>query len=827
MPGGVGPAGPVGPAGEQGPIGPQGLPGVAGISVDPENATTVGSDGLVFTESSAVGRSVLTADDQVAARRAIGVPLTADETAAGVTVVDTQFPVGHVYRYVTNTEPGVTDVTAGWRAFLSLGGVVDLDARVDDVFRLTGQLTVKAKTTLRMGQHCVLLRDWVGANGDFFSNSTLRNASAPTGYQLLVKPGPWVPTVTDDSIFIEGGRIRPVDGTKTGAGLYMMGTTNLTVKDTVVEWSVKNWAFIVGGINFALNGIRVEDNTEVWEDGVHVLYGSGSVKADFVQSGDDCFAVGSGWNLPVDGVDIHMGSFRSMRGFAIKVVQNREGITATGYPDPTEKIQNIRFHSGAGKAGLYRNGLAWFIATSKGLLQDITIDGVQIDGGSETHENVNPYGVRIENTSRLRLSNVTAKNARRHAFHLLNCSDVDVSGCVGHDPTQADSSQNALCIEGSTNVRVNGGSFTRSAAPPARMTGASSASFSGVLFDGIIDAAPGLVLEGTSEATVTGSMFRKAATATTAEGVRSASVGCTLRVANCIFDVQRPLLSTQQAKFARISGAQAVKQIVSGAVSMFGEDTVSVLVRAGNTVDTLTNINSGYKGQVVTLTNGEATPATNKITLKHGTGNIRNSSGVDIVLDGAVNASVTYIWNGTSWIQQSVGSDMVLLTAAQTLTAKTLTAPKIDGIYDTSGRLAIALPAAVLADSVQVDKKPRSKKSAETAEDAPQEVGSLEGEVTLQERLAANHIEVANSNAGSSPSVKAVGADANLNLDLAGKGTGTVRVSGNPVSTRVAVPGNAAATGLPGQWAADATAIYAYTGNGTTHTWVKSVAAAW
>ncbi len=162
-----------------------------------------------------------------------------------------------------------------------------------------------------------------------------------------------------------------------------------------------------------------------------------------------------------------------------------------------------------------------------------------------------------------------------------------------------------------------------------------------------------------------------------------------------------------------------------------------------------------------------------------------------------------------------------------------LTNPKVNGIYDTNGRLAIALPAAVVADAVKdavaLDKKPRSrkKKAAETAEDAPQEVGSLEGEMTLQERLAANHIEVANSNAGSSPSIKAVGADANLNLDLAGKGTGTVRVSGNPVSTRVAVPGNAAATGLPGQWAADATAIYAYTGNGTTHTWVKSVAAAW
>jgi hypothetical protein len=109
MPGGVGPAGPVGEkgdVGEPGPIGPQGLPGVAGISVDPENATTVGSDGLVFTRSSAVGRSVLTAVDGKAGRLALdaaqttghvdirdhggvgdGVALTDAVTAAGSAVL--------------------------------------------------------------------------------------------------------------------------------------------------------------------------------------------------------------------------------------------------------------------------------------------------------------------------------------------------------------------------------------------------------------------------------------------------------------------------------------------------------------------------------------------------------------------------------------------------------------------------------------------------------------------------------------------------------------------------------------------------------------------
>jgi hypothetical protein len=44
---------------------------------------------------------------------------------------------------------------------------------------------------------------------------------------------------------------------------------------------------------------------------------------------------------------------------------------------------------------------------------------------------------------------------------------------------------------------------------------------------------------------------------------------------------------------------------------------------------------------------------------------------------------------------------------------------------------------------------------------------------------------------------------------------------------KVPVPAKANDPGKPGDWAADSGAIYAYTGNGTTHTWVKSVAATW
>ena len=75
IPGGPGPSGPPGPQGEPGADstvpGPQGEPGVAGISADLENATTTGTDGLVYTASSVVGREVLVAADEQSARTAI------------------------------------------------------------------------------------------------------------------------------------------------------------------------------------------------------------------------------------------------------------------------------------------------------------------------------------------------------------------------------------------------------------------------------------------------------------------------------------------------------------------------------------------------------------------------------------------------------------------------------------------------------------------------------------------------------------------------------------------------------------------------------------
>lgn len=46
-------------------------------------------------------------------------------------------------------------------------------------------------------------------------------------------------------------------------------------------------------------------------------------------------------------------------------------------------------------------------------------------------------------------------------------------------------------------------------------------------------------------------------------------------------------------------------------------------------------------------------------------------------------------------------------------------------------------------------------------------------------------------------------------------------------ATKVAVPATATSPGVPGNYAVNATHVYHYTGNGTTHSWVRTTAGTW
>ena len=611
----------------------------------------------------------LVTNDKTKARASLDLHnVIAAETDAGLTTgqINTSWPVGHIYRYVTNTTPGTTDVTAGWQRFLSLGGVVDLDARVNDIFRITAQLVVKSGTTLRMGPDCVIYRDWSASAGDKYTNACFKNEHAPTISALAVDPGPWSPTTTDDDIYIEGGCIRPSGDTKIGCGYYLMGTTNLVLRDVVVERTYQDWAFAIGGENFSATGIRVEENAAVFEDGFHILYGSGVVDADYIHAGDDCFPIGSNWNLPVNGVDIRMGSFYSERAFAIKVIQNREGSTA-GFGTPTSLIQNVRYHSGHGMAGVSRNGLVSMDATTTGLLADISVDGVSVDAGTATHDGTNPVGVYCHSVTRLKLRDVTAKNARGHTFHIYNCTDPELVGLVAKD-NQGDSTRYGMQIQDCTNARVIGGEFTRTIANVINVNGTSTVVLSAPLVREIGNGLAGITVRDTAEMAVHGATFRKASGATSAIGILNVnSTVAAVAADGCKWDVDRPFSQSAAPAYAKLTKVTRTVTLASDAFTTYGGDYVTVLCQGGAS-DTLATISGGYKGQLLTLVNGETDPTTTVLTVTAGTGSNQMNIGSDYVLNTA-DAFLTVQFNGTNWILVAKGGTPAITLGVAGLTS--------------------------------------------------------------------------------------------------------------------------------------------------------------
>ena len=87
-----------------------------------------------------------------------------------------------------------------------------------------------------------------------------------------------------------------------------------------------------------------------------------------------------------------------------------------------------------------------------------------------------------------------------------------------------------------------------------------------------------------------------------------------------------------------------------------------------------------------------------------------------------------------------------------------------------------------------------------------------------------NYWQIYSAATGTAISASAAGADTDIGINLIPKGSGTVQANGNPVGVKVAVPASAGATGVPGQWAADASWIYVCT---ATNTWVRGALATW
>ena len=228
-------------------------------------------------------------------------------------------------------------------------------------------------------------------------------------------------------------------------------------------------------------------------------------------------------------------------------------------------------------------------------------------------------------------------------------------------------------------------------------------------------------------------------------------------------------------------------------------------------------------------------------------------------------------------------ADFATLGGTETLTAKTLTSPRINQIGDSNGNVCVLIQ--TTASSVNylalknaaVDTDPIIGTTGSNSHIGIRfQTRGVNKPISLEDgsnneiaqfysggTSSVNNVAIYSALTTAGPRIVATGSDTNVDLRLESKGTGTVQangvavstnstsathtaqqielghasdttvsrasagqiaVEGNPVGIKVAVPASAGATGVVGQWAADASWFYVCT---ATNTWVRAALATW
>jgi hypothetical protein len=102
------------------------------------------------------------------------------------------------------------------------------------------------------------------------------------------------------------------------------------------------------------------------------------------------------------------------------------------------------------------------------------------------------------------------------------------------------------------------------------------------------------------------------------------------------------------------------------------------------------------------------------------------------------------------------------------------------------------------------------------------ETGTISDAVPLRDTVGASPVSVAHTVTSGHYPADAVDVPTGVALT-----DPKITFTAGTLGMKVEVPATATAPGRPGQFAVDATHIYTYTGDGTTHTWVRATAATW
>ena len=547
------------------------------------------------------------------------------------------------------TGDGVADDTIPWnncRTYArSIGAFAYIPAGVE--IAVTSQLIVYDDEKWLLDGN--LVRDWYAVAADKKDVATIRNEHCPDISDIIVDPGPYVPPSRNTGFTLLGtGEIKLSAATliAVGAGNYagphltLLACDNVKLGPVTLRGRCGDWATCLWGDDYTYTGLIIRDQTDVFDDGLHILGGDKHLGFVDVESGDDAIAVGSSWNLAASNFNI-IAVVEAQKGHAVLLNQQRAG-TAAGYATPTEKIQNIIINV-VGRAGQTRNG-CFLIKTSVG--GEDRIDGVQINlelehGTAGSHDKVNAYGGKIQGSHNVKIRGKLTNPVETgiegaDAVNLdidVDCDAPQESGFRTIDLEDCSGKINGKIITNDTHaVRVDGCIIDV-----------------GAEITEIPDTYSGVWVQNGTALNFFGKA-RKASGATTTYAIRSASSVGEIYVGGAgldVSDVSHTVEFAVQPAIYKQLGGRGLKKtftIDTAAITQGGELDIDLLGEGG-AADTLSTINGGQQGQRMTLRNGEADPATNAMTIDNA-GNFTVAP--DYILNDAKKAIVLEC-DGVDW----------------------------------------------------------------------------------------------------------------------------------------------------------------------------------
>ena len=549
---------------------------------------------------------------------------------------------------------GVADDTTAFNtcrtAARAIGAHILIPAGVD--VRVTSQIIVYDNEVWQLDGN--IIRDWTTAAADKYDKATIRNERALTFGTYAIDPGPYIPVSRNTGIKILGtGEIKnsaaviaaidPTVGPYAGPHLLFHASDNMHFGPITLRGPCADWATMIWGDNIHYDNTKVRDQALVFEDGFHIMGGSGHTGTVDAESGDESLALGTNYNIGISAVSMTVLA-DSAEGYAVKLVMNREGSTSA-FGATTEKIKNIYINA-VGTAGATRNGLVQVNVDATNAVydsvEDVTLD-INLSRGAGTHLGVNAYGIIMNGGKNIKMRGSIGGYLRSAILaHDISSVDFDLDiaapEVAGYDTVN---------ITDGADVMIGGTIESSSDLDGIELTDTTAVVTATI--KEIATSAAGITANGASVVRFNGKCNKATgATGTRGIGVNSTSSEIYIGNESDLSGVDRAVEFTVDPAVYRSGYAKGLardRTIASGNITLQGETEVSTLGEGGAS-DTISVLTNGQKGQTLTLRNGEAVPGTVTISVVTG-GNIVLSASPYLLDDADKALELKY--DGSNW----------------------------------------------------------------------------------------------------------------------------------------------------------------------------------